>query len=158
MVKVVNSSPELEKVRQEANLPITVLDFYADWCGPCRRLTPILIELSNKYEGKISIFKVNVDEAQDLCEEHNISCMPTIVFLVNGKVVEDMRVEGCDESQLVENIENCLKIVESISSQDIKVEEVKVEKKDESNNAEEQLNQVNKQIEELEKEINILTE
>ena len=60
MVKIINSEQELEKEQQASNSKITVLDFYADWCGPCKMLTPVFEELSNKYKDRINIFKVNV--------------------------------------------------------------------------------------------------
>ena len=168
MVKVINSSSELKKEQEADNMPVTILDFYADWCGPCKRLTPVLVDLSNKYKDKVSVYKVNVDEAEDLCQFHNISCMPTVVFLVNNKVVDEMRIEGCNEVQLVNNIKLCLNMVND-SHKDNKVNEVNevnevdvvdkvdvlVDKLEVS--GEDKLSEVNKEIKRLEEEINVLT-
>lgn len=58
-----------------------VIDFYADWCGPCRRLAPVLDELAAEYEGKIYIYKVNVDNEKEIAEAFGITSLPTIVFV-----------------------------------------------------------------------------
>ena len=147
MVKIINSEQELEKEHQASNSKITVLDFYADWCGPCKMLTPVFEELSNKYKDRINIFKVNVDEAEKLCQEHDISCMPTIVFIVNNKVIESLRIEGYNKEQLNLNIESCFKLLESDDNDS-------VNKKKLFDNKNLKLDEVNKEIEKLEQEIN----
>lgn len=58
-----------------------IVDFYADWCGPCRMLAPVLEELSKKYEGKLNIYKVNVDQEQLLSSVFGIESIPTILFI-----------------------------------------------------------------------------
>ena len=58
-----------------------VIDFYADWCGPCRRLAPVLDELADEYEGKLYIYKVNVDNEKEIAEAFGITSLPTIVFV-----------------------------------------------------------------------------
>ena len=58
-----------------------VVDFYADWCGPCRRLAPVLDELAAEYEGKLYIYKVNVDNEKEIAEAFGITSLPTIVFV-----------------------------------------------------------------------------
>ncbi|MBQ5663021.1 MAG: thioredoxin [Bacteroidaceae bacterium] len=58
-----------------------VIDFYADWCGPCRRLAPVLDELAAEYEGKLYIYKVNVDNEKEIAEAFGITSLPTIVFV-----------------------------------------------------------------------------
>jgi thioredoxin len=57
-----------------------IIDFYADWCGPCKAVAPILEELANEYEGKIYIYKVNTDEQQELAAAFGIQSIPTIYF------------------------------------------------------------------------------
>jgi thioredoxin 1 len=63
----------------EGNLPC-IIDFYADWCGPCKMLSPILEELSKEFEGKINIFKVNTEEEQELAAAFGIQSIPSILF------------------------------------------------------------------------------
>jgi thioredoxin 1 len=71
---------------------VSVVDFWAPWCGPCRMVAPILDELSSEYEGKAKICKVNTDEEQDLAVKFGIRSIPTILFLKDGKVVDQMNL------------------------------------------------------------------
>lgn len=64
----------------KGNLP-AVIDFYADWCGPCRQVAPLMKELAKEYEGKITIYKVNVDEEKELATAIGIESLPTILFI-----------------------------------------------------------------------------
>jgi thioredoxin len=58
-----------------------IIDFYADWCGPCKRLAPVLQDLSTQYQGKIDIFKVDIDAEQDLAGLFGIMSVPTLLFI-----------------------------------------------------------------------------
>lgn len=58
-----------------------IIDFYADWCGPCRMVAPVLERLSTKYEGKINIFKVDTEKEQELSAMFGVQSIPTIVFI-----------------------------------------------------------------------------
>ena len=58
-----------------------VIDFYAPWCGPCKTLSPIVDELAEEYEGKVDIYKVNVDEEQELAAVFGIRSVPTLIFV-----------------------------------------------------------------------------
>ena len=58
-----------------------VIDFYADWCGPCRRLSPLLDELAEEYEGRVYIYKINVDDQKEIAQAFGITSLPTIVFI-----------------------------------------------------------------------------
>ena len=60
---------------------VVLLDFYADWCGPCRRLAPLLDELAAEYEGRVYIYKVNVDDQKEIARAFGITSLPTIVFI-----------------------------------------------------------------------------
>ncbi|HPB02063.1 MAG TPA: thioredoxin [Bacteroidales bacterium] len=65
--------------KYEGQLPC-IIDFYADWCGPCKMVAPILDELSKEYEGKINIYKVNTEEQQELAAAFGIQSIPSILF------------------------------------------------------------------------------
>ena len=65
-----------------------VIDFWAEWCGPCRMITPIIEELALEYEGKAEIGKYNVDEENDLSAEFGIRNIPTILFFKGGQLVD----------------------------------------------------------------------
>lgn len=64
-----------------------VVDFYADWCGPCRLLAPLLDQMAAKFHGKVKVAKVNVDESPELAEQFHIEGIPTLLFVVGGQVV-----------------------------------------------------------------------
>jgi thioredoxin 1 len=70
----------------ESKLPV-VVDFYADWCPPCRMLGPILDRLSTEFVGRISFVKVNSDEEPELASRYEVTGLPTLVFIENGEVV-----------------------------------------------------------------------
>ncbi len=65
-----------------------LVDFYADWCGPCKMMMPIVNEMAEKYDGKVKVGKVNVDEQQELAGKFNVMSIPCFVFIKDGKVVE----------------------------------------------------------------------
>jgi thioredoxin 1 len=71
---------------------VTLVDFYADWCGPCRMIAPIIEELSHEYHGKANIAKMDVDGAQETAVKFNVTSIPTVILFVNGK--ESKRVVG----------------------------------------------------------------
>jgi thioredoxin 1 len=66
----------------------TVVDFYADWCGPCRMVSPIIESLSNEYDGRVNFAKVNTDDNQFLAARYGIMSIPTVLIFKNGKVVD----------------------------------------------------------------------
>jgi thioredoxin 1 len=69
---------------------LTVVDFWAEWCGPCRRVGPVVEELAKEYNGKVNIGKLNVDHAPNTCAKYNITSIPTLLFIKNGKVVDKL--------------------------------------------------------------------
>jgi thioredoxin 1 len=69
---------------------VTLVDFWAPWCGPCRMIAPVIEELAEEYEGKATIAKVNTDEEQDLAVKFGIRSIPSILFFKDGQVVDQM--------------------------------------------------------------------
>lgn len=69
---------------------VSLVDFWAPWCGPCRMLSPIIDELAEEYEGKANICKVNTDDEEELGARFGIRSIPSILFFVDGRLVETM--------------------------------------------------------------------
>lgn len=81
----INDSDFEEKV-YKSDIPVLV-DFYADWCGPCKMADPVLEELSEQYKDKISIVKVNVDQNQQTAQKYSVMSIPTTIVFKNGEEV-----------------------------------------------------------------------
>ena len=71
----------------QSDLPVFV-DFYADWCGPCKMMSPVIDKLAEEFAGRIKVGKVNVDENGDLAVKYGIMSIPNMVFFKNGEVVD----------------------------------------------------------------------
>ena len=75
----------------KSDIPVFV-DFYADWCGPCKMMSPVIDKMAEEYAGRIKVGKVNVDENSDLAVKYGIMSIPNMVFFKNGQPVD--RVVG----------------------------------------------------------------
>lgn len=84
-----------------------VVDFWAEWCGPCRMIGPWVEELAAAYADRVNIGKVNVDENDEICSQFGIRNIPTILFFKNGQLV-DKNVGAAPKNQLEEKIKNLL--------------------------------------------------
>ena len=85
-----------------------VVDFYADWCGPCRRLAPVLEKVAAEYAGKVAVYKVNVDEAGTLAGSYGIRSIPSVLFIPVGQEPQ-MSVGLMDEDELRAKFDALLK-------------------------------------------------
>ena len=103
--KVTDIDPE-KGLRYKGKTPC-IVDFYADWCGPCRQLAPIAARLAEKYKGRLIIYKVNVDKAQDICNALSISSIPTLLFL-KPNAQPGMMVGAPTEAELDQTIQDFL--------------------------------------------------
>lgn len=90
----------------ETGLPI-VLDFSATWCGPCKKIAPIIEELAGEYDGRVIVGKCDVDENEVLTSKYGIRNIPTVLFIKNGEVV-DKNVGAAPKSDFVAKIEALL--------------------------------------------------
>lgn len=90
----------MESLKEKVGEGVHLVDFWAEWCGPCKMLTPVISELKEKYEGKAGIHKVNVDDNSELAKEFGIRSIPTVVFFKDGQEME--RISGAKEISLYE--------------------------------------------------------
>lgn len=101
MANQVNTQTFEQLAAQELLL---VADFSATWCGPCKKLSPIIDEVAAEYEGKANIVKVDVDESDDLAIKFGIRSVPTVLFIKGGQVV-DKFVGAVPKSEVIAKVE-----------------------------------------------------
>lgn len=83
---------------------LTVIDFWAEWCGPCQRLVPIIEALAEKYEGTVNIGKYNVDEGEDLVAEYRVRNIPVVIMVKNGELLHKF-VGAASQAEIEAKIE-----------------------------------------------------
>ncbi|MBR3461941.1 MAG: thioredoxin [Clostridiales bacterium] len=90
-----------------SNIPV-MIDFYAEWCGPCRMMSPIVGQFAKEYEGRVKIGKINVDEQSELAFRYGVQSIPSFIFIKDGKVID--RVTGAMPKALLNTyLENLAK-------------------------------------------------
>lgn len=91
--------------KYEGDLPC-IIDFYTVWCGPCKRIAPVLEDLAKEYDGKIIVYKINTEEEQELAQAFGIRSIPTLLFVpLNG---QPQMSNGMSKDQLIKTIDNVL--------------------------------------------------
>lgn len=103
-IQVNNENFESEVLKSEK--PV-VVDFWAEWCGPCKALAPILDEISSEMSGRAAVVKVNVDEAADLAQQYGIRGIPTLIFFKGGEVKSTL-VGNQPKAEILKNINDLL--------------------------------------------------
>lgn len=105
MVKKINAEQFETEAKKSA---VAVVDFSATWCGPCRMLAPVVEALSEKMEGKVDFYNVDVDEAPELAGAYRVQSVPCLVLLKNGEL-EDQSIGFKPEAMLTQWIESNLR-------------------------------------------------
>lgn len=82
VLKITKENYETEVLKSDK---LVLIDFYADWCGPCKMMSPIIDEIAEEVGDKIKVGKINVDENQELAMEYEVMSIPTIIILQNGE-------------------------------------------------------------------------
>ncbi len=95
-MKIKLSSENFEKEVLKSEKPVLV-DFYADWCGPCNAMAPVIEELATELEEKAKVGTINVDENSDIAVEYNVMSIPTLIIFKNGK--EEKRLVGLRDKE-----------------------------------------------------------
>ncbi len=105
MAEIVVNDSNFETEVLQSELPVLV-DFWAEWCGPCRQLGPVISAIAEKYEGKLKVCKIDVDEAMEIAEKYMISSIPAVKFFKGGEVVNESIgfVPPARLEQLIESI------------------------------------------------------
>ncbi|MGI0064198.1 MAG: thioredoxin [Nitrosopumilaceae archaeon] len=91
----------------DSQVPVFV-DFWAEWCGPCRMVSPVVEELSSEYPGKVKFVKVNVDESGELASKYNVFSIPTLAVFNKGEIIAQ-QVGAASKASYKNMIENALK-------------------------------------------------
>ncbi|MDD5084922.1 MAG: thioredoxin [Candidatus Omnitrophica bacterium] len=85
--EVLNLTEENFNEAIKAKEPV-IIDFWAEWCGPCKKVAPLVDEIAKKYTGQIKVYKLNVDNAQDTASHYQVMSIPTLIFMKNGEEVD----------------------------------------------------------------------
>lgn len=96
-VKFTDANFEQEVLKADK---LVIVDLYADWCGPCKMLAPVIEQLAQDYEGKVKIGKLNVDESPAVAQKYGIMTIPTLLFFRNGEVVH--KIIGVEQKAVLE--------------------------------------------------------
>ncbi len=87
MAEIKLTSQNFENEVLKSDKPVLV-DFWAEWCGPCKMLAPVIAEIAEEYDGKIKVAKLNIDEEMQLAVQYGIASIPTVLLFENGEIVK----------------------------------------------------------------------
>lgn len=99
MAEITITEANFENEVLKSELPVLV-DFWADWCGPCKMLSPIIADVAKEYEGRVKVGKINIDEEEGLAVKYRVASIPTLVLFKDGQAVK-RTVGAVPKSQIV---------------------------------------------------------
>ncbi len=102
-----NIIKNLDTFEEDIKKGVSLVDFYADWCGPCKMIAPHIEDVASRYDGKAKVFKVNIDEQRELATKYGIRSIPTLLFFKDGEVAEQ-RVGFQNADSISETLEEVL--------------------------------------------------
>jgi len=102
---LIESEEQFESVVKEG---VSLIDFYASWCGPCKMLAPFVEEIAKEYAGKVNVCKVDVDSVESLAYKYNIRSIPTLMYFKDGKL-KDVNVGFQDKNSIIKVLEKYIK-------------------------------------------------
>ena len=108
MTTLLTTDKNFENDVINSKIPV-IVDFWAEWCGPCKQISPILDEISNEKKDVINVYKINIDENQGTPQKYGVRGIPTIMIFKEGKLI-DTKVGALPKSSLKEWIESSLNI------------------------------------------------
>ncbi len=103
-IKLENTADFAEMIKDG----VVLVDFFADWCGPCQVLLPVMDELATKYEGKAKIVKINVDQHSPIAQQFRVMSIPTVILFKDGEMVGSPVMGAYPEDHYVEMIDSAL--------------------------------------------------
>ena len=120
IMTIITDSNFEEKVLK--NTKPVMIDFYADWCGPCKMISPIVEEIADEMKDKIDIFKVNIDNSPELARKYSVMSIPSLVFIKDGEYVSKL-VGARPKAEIIEAIDKviCLNLL-SLVNLNLKIE------------------------------------
>ena len=102
-MNLITNKNNFEETILKSKTPILV-DFYADWCTPCKMMSPIIEEVSNEFKGKITVLKINIDECPYIAQKYSVMSIPTIILFKNGEATKTS-VGVTSKEKLVEMVQ-----------------------------------------------------
>ena len=106
-MEVIKLNNENFKVEVKESNKVVLVDFYADWCGPCKMMSPIVDAIAQELDDNFKICKLNVDDAQDIAFEYNVMSIPTLIIFKNGEAVNTL-VGLQDKTELLNKLKSAL--------------------------------------------------
>ena len=108
MAHIITSNEEFKTMVLSADAWVVLVDFFAEWCGPCKMIAPILDELSTEYEGKAKIVKIDTDELGELAGKYEVSSIPTVLLFKNGEIIGEPNIGAFPKEEYAKLIDSVL--------------------------------------------------